>query len=377
MYNVPTTFVQPVMSPSHDVIVMTSQSPMEPTQTTSLSPVQCVSPTSLSPKSVAKPNPAPIPHQPNGIKSQAPCEIKSPLKESERSSKKPPYTYTELITQALKDKTALTVSGIYLWIIDKYPYFKAEDDRWKNSVRHNLSMNPHFRKGDKSKHGAGHLWVLADYEEDPNEPGVPADHSSEEEEEEDEAARAVRTILGQEASNVTSAVENATMDGSSLTPELTRSGESNKENQHFLRSNPDSSQGLPESLQQTIADIKRKCMKRPRPSGSVPSPVPSTRARRSQTQNGPSMDVRYVSPAKLGQSAQESFAQAPVAAPPKRVLVIPTPVEGVSSAPTTFSPMEQIEDLSYCYDHEDVATIEKALGIDFHEPGAQRQLLAK
>ena len=43
-----------------------------------------------------------------------------------------------------------------------YPYFKAEDDRWKNSVRHNLSMNPHFRKGGKSKHGAGHQWVLAD-----------------------------------------------------------------------------------------------------------------------------------------------------------------------------------------------------------------------
>lgn len=34
----------------------------------------------------------------------------------ERSNKKPPYTYTELITQALKDQTALTVSGIYNWI---------------------------------------------------------------------------------------------------------------------------------------------------------------------------------------------------------------------------------------------------------------------
>ncbi len=49
---------------------------------------------------------------------------------------------------------------------DRYPYFKAEDDRWKNSVRHNLSMNPHFRKGDKSKHGAGHLWVMADYDDE-------------------------------------------------------------------------------------------------------------------------------------------------------------------------------------------------------------------
>ena len=35
---------------------------------------------------------------------------------SPRSDRKPPYTYTDLITQALKDKTALTVSGIYQWI---------------------------------------------------------------------------------------------------------------------------------------------------------------------------------------------------------------------------------------------------------------------
>lgn len=29
---------------------------------------------------------------------------------------KPPYTYTELIEQALKEKGELTVSGIYYWI---------------------------------------------------------------------------------------------------------------------------------------------------------------------------------------------------------------------------------------------------------------------
>ena len=49
---------------------------------------------------------------------------------------------------------------------DRFPYFKAEDERWKNSVRHNLSMNPHFRKGNKAKHGSGHLWVLADIDEE-------------------------------------------------------------------------------------------------------------------------------------------------------------------------------------------------------------------
>ena len=55
------------------------------------------------------------------------------------------------------------------WFIcfrDRFHYFKAEDDRWKNSVRHNLSMNPHFRKGGKAKQGSGHLWVLADYDKE-------------------------------------------------------------------------------------------------------------------------------------------------------------------------------------------------------------------
>ena len=33
-----------------------------------------------------------------------------------RTVAKPNYTYTDLITLALKDKTALTVSGIYQWI---------------------------------------------------------------------------------------------------------------------------------------------------------------------------------------------------------------------------------------------------------------------
>ena len=81
---------------------------------------------------------------------------------TETGGSKPNYTYTDLITLALRDKTSLTVSGIYQWITDNFPYYKAEDDRWKNSVRHNLSMNPNFRKGGRAKQGTGHVWVLAD-----------------------------------------------------------------------------------------------------------------------------------------------------------------------------------------------------------------------
>lgn len=45
-----------------------------------------------------------------------------------------------------------------------FPYFREDDERWKNSVRHNLSINPNFRKGRKSQ-GAGHYWRLCNSEE--------------------------------------------------------------------------------------------------------------------------------------------------------------------------------------------------------------------
>ncbi|GLV31976.1 forkhead domain 3F [Carabus blaptoides fortunei] len=77
-------------------------------------------------------------------------------------TRKPPFTYTELIEHALREKGELTVSGIYQWISDHFSFYKANDDRWKNSVRHNLSINPHFRKGGKALHGAGHLWTIAE-----------------------------------------------------------------------------------------------------------------------------------------------------------------------------------------------------------------------
>lgn len=51
---------------------------------------------------------------------------------------------------------------------DRFPYYKSNDDRWKNSVRHNLSINPHFRKGIKASQGAGHLWTISTRDSDAN-----------------------------------------------------------------------------------------------------------------------------------------------------------------------------------------------------------------
>ncbi|CAK1551536.1 unnamed protein product [Leptosia nina] len=81
--------------------------------------------------------------------------------EETSGTRKPPYTYPELIERALREKGELTVSAIYQWISDRFPFYKANDERWKNSVRHNLSINPHFRKGARAAQGAGHLWSLA------------------------------------------------------------------------------------------------------------------------------------------------------------------------------------------------------------------------
>ncbi|KAJ7309064.1 hypothetical protein JRQ81_008356 [Phrynocephalus forsythii] len=78
---------------------------------------------------------------------------------------KPIYSYSILIFMALKNsKTgSLPVSEIYNFMTEHFPYFKTAPDGWKNSVRHNLSLNKCFEKvenksGSSSRKGC--LWAL-------------------------------------------------------------------------------------------------------------------------------------------------------------------------------------------------------------------------
>lgn len=61
------------------------------------------------------------------------AEEKEGDKEEDKGMVKPPYSYAQLIVQALlapKDRRQ-TLSGIYNFIAEKYPFYKLEDKGWK------------------------------------------------------------------------------------------------------------------------------------------------------------------------------------------------------------------------------------------------------
>ncbi|XP_066593851.1 forkhead box protein N3-like isoform X2 [Prorops nasuta] len=76
---------------------------------------------------------------------------------------KPPYSFSCLIFMAIEDSPvkALPVKEVYAWILDHFPYFRNAPTGWKNSVRHNLSLNKCFRKVEKAPSlGKGSLWMV-------------------------------------------------------------------------------------------------------------------------------------------------------------------------------------------------------------------------
>ncbi|XP_077138557.1 forkhead box protein N2 [Ranitomeya variabilis] len=100
----------------------------------------------------------------------SPIGCRNPEKTS--ASSKPPYSFSLLIYMAIEHSTnkCLPVKEIYSWILDRFPYFATAPTGWKNSVRHNLSLNKCFRKVERSHgkvNGKGSLWCV-DPEYKPN-----------------------------------------------------------------------------------------------------------------------------------------------------------------------------------------------------------------
>ncbi|KAJ7987522.1 hypothetical protein DPEC_G00327370 [Dallia pectoralis] len=78
---------------------------------------------------------------------------------------KPPLSFSLLIYMAIEQSPSksLPVKDIYGWILQHFPYFSSAPTGWKNSVRHNLSLNKCFRKVERSLgkvNGKGSLWCV-------------------------------------------------------------------------------------------------------------------------------------------------------------------------------------------------------------------------
>ncbi|BHF78366.1 hypothetical protein SprV_0602147900 [Sparganum proliferum] len=75
---------------------------------------------------------------------------------------KPNFNYIGLIAKAILSATdqKMVLSEIYEWIQQNYPYFRNRGPGWRNSIRHNLSLNDCFVKVGRALNGKGHFWGI-------------------------------------------------------------------------------------------------------------------------------------------------------------------------------------------------------------------------
>ena len=80
------------------------------------------------------------------------------------SEGKPPQSYIALIAIAILESSdrRLILADIYQHVLDNHPYYRSSTCAWRNSIRHNLSVNECFLKSGRARSGRGFFWSVHD-----------------------------------------------------------------------------------------------------------------------------------------------------------------------------------------------------------------------
>lgn len=81
---------------------------------------------------------------------------------SQKRKRKTAFSYVAVIAQAILSapRQRLTLSEIYQFIEEKHPEFTENRARWKNTVRHNLSLHDCFVRGEVALNKKGCNWRI-------------------------------------------------------------------------------------------------------------------------------------------------------------------------------------------------------------------------
>lgn len=94
----------------------------------------------------------------NGERAVLPLESTAPQKRKRKTS----LSYVAVIAHAIlsSPRQRLTLSEIYQFIEEQHPVFTENRARWKNTVRHNLSLHDCFVRGEVALNKKGCNWRI-------------------------------------------------------------------------------------------------------------------------------------------------------------------------------------------------------------------------
>ncbi|XP_063431156.1 forkhead box protein I3-like [Mytilus trossulus] len=78
------------------------------------------------------------------------------------TKEKPPHSYIAMISMAIlsKPNKKMLINDIYQFIMDTFPFYNNNEKAWRNSIRHNLSLNECFVKIGRSDTCKGNYWSI-------------------------------------------------------------------------------------------------------------------------------------------------------------------------------------------------------------------------